>query len=117
MKSMTATDAKDRFGEMLAVAEREPLSITRNGRVVVVAMPADSEKRPSGFDPATVDHMLEMYSQGLLGRSECQDATGLAFGEMLQRMGALELTLPVVRTRDRFNAAQNANYEEAFEGR
>jgi len=117
MKSMTATDAKDRFGEMLAVAEREPLSITRNGRVVVVAMPADTEKRPTGIDPATVDHKLEMYSRGLLSRSECQDATGLAFGEMLLRMGALELTLPVVRTRDRFTAVQRANYEGAFGGR
>jgi hypothetical protein len=115
MKSMTATDAKDRFGEMLAVAEREPLSIPRNGRVVVVAMPADSEQRPTGIDPATVDHKLEMYSQALLGRFECQDATGLAFEEMLLRMGELELTLLVVRTRDRFSAAQRANYEEPFE--
>ena len=60
MKSMTASDAKESFGEMLAVAEREPVSITRNGRVVVVAMPADSGERERRLDPTAVDRMLQI---------------------------------------------------------
>ena len=114
MKSMTASDAKESFGEMLAVAEREPVSITRNGRVVVVAMPAYSGERERRLDPTAVDRMLQMYSEGAVDRSECSDATGLSFGEMLLRMGELGLPLPIVRTLDRFSPAQRLIYEEAF---
>ena len=117
MKSMTASDAKESFGEMLAVAECEPVSITRNGRVVVVAMPAYSGERERRLDPTAVDRMLQMYSEGSVDRSECRDATGLSFGEMLLRMGELGLPLPIVRTLDRFSPAQRAIYEEAFEAR
>ena len=77
MKSMTASDAKESFGEMLAVAEREPVSITRNGRVVVVAMPAYSGEREQKIDPTAVDKLLQMYSEGSVDRSECGNATGL----------------------------------------
>lgn len=36
MASMTATDAKNKFGQMLEMAQREPVHIQKNGRDVGV---------------------------------------------------------------------------------
>jgi prevent-host-death family protein len=33
MKSMTASDAKTRFGEVLEIVQREPVAIERHGRI------------------------------------------------------------------------------------
>jgi prevent-host-death family protein len=45
MKSITALEAKTRFGEVLEAAQREPVSITRNGRPSVVIVSAASYER------------------------------------------------------------------------
>lgn len=45
MKSVTALEAKTRFGEVLEAAQREPVSITRNGRPSVVIVSAASYER------------------------------------------------------------------------
>ena len=36
MRSMTAKDAKNRFGELLMEAQREPVTIEKNGKPVAV---------------------------------------------------------------------------------
>ncbi len=45
MKSMTALEAKNRFGEVMEAAQRQPISITRNGRPSVVVISAESYAR------------------------------------------------------------------------
>jgi prevent-host-death family protein len=45
MKSVTALEAKTRFGEVLEAAQRQPVSITRNGRPSVVMISAESYAR------------------------------------------------------------------------
>lgn len=45
MKSVTALEAKNRFGEVLEAAQRQPVSITRNGRPSVVMVSAESYAR------------------------------------------------------------------------
>jgi prevent-host-death family protein len=45
MKSITALEAKNRFGEVLEAAQRQPVSITRNGRPSVVVISAESYAR------------------------------------------------------------------------
>lgn len=45
MKSVTALEAKSRFGEVLQAAQRQPVSITRNGRPSVVMISAESYAR------------------------------------------------------------------------
>jgi prevent-host-death family protein len=39
MKSVTATEAKNSFGELLMSAQSEPVSITRNGKEQVLLIP------------------------------------------------------------------------------
>ena len=45
MKSVTALEAKTRFGEVLEAAQRQPVSITRNGRPSAVMISAESYPR------------------------------------------------------------------------
>jgi len=45
MKSVTALEAKTRFGEVLEAAQRQPIRITRNGRPSVVMISAESFAR------------------------------------------------------------------------
>ena len=45
MKIVTALEAKTRFGEVLEAAQRQPISVTHNGRPSVVIMSADSFAR------------------------------------------------------------------------
>ena len=44
MKSFTASDARRRFGVLLETAHREPVTITKNGRaVVIIVSTSDNE--------------------------------------------------------------------------
>lgn len=45
MKRITALEAKTRFGEVLDAAQRQHVSITRNGRPSVVVISAESYAR------------------------------------------------------------------------
>lgn len=45
MKSISATEAKNRFGDLLSEATKEPVSIEKNGRVVAVVVPAGDYER------------------------------------------------------------------------
>ncbi len=43
--SITALEAKNRFGEVMEAAQRQPIGITRNGRPSVVMISAESYAR------------------------------------------------------------------------
>ena len=40
MKSFTVSDARRRFGRLLETAQREPMTITKNGRAVAIIVPS-----------------------------------------------------------------------------
>jgi prevent-host-death family protein len=44
MRSMAALDAKNRFGELLDTAQREPVTIEKHGRPVAVVVSAEDYK-------------------------------------------------------------------------
>ena len=48
MKVTTAREAKNRFGQLLDSAQRAPVSITKNGRVVTVMLSVDQYERLRG---------------------------------------------------------------------
>ena len=45
MHSITASDAKNRFGQLLDMAQTEPVRIQKNGRDVAVVLSADDFQR------------------------------------------------------------------------
>ena len=48
MQTTTAREAKNRFGQLLDSAQRAPVSITKNGRVVTVMLSIDQYQRLRG---------------------------------------------------------------------
>ncbi len=48
MKETTARDAKNRFGQFLDAAQRAPVRVTKNGRVVTVMMSVEHYERLRG---------------------------------------------------------------------
>lgn len=58
MAEMTATDAKNKFGELLEMVHKEPVRIQKNGRDVAVVVSAEDYRRmtegASGVNPLIV---------------------------------------------------------------
>ncbi len=70
MNETTARDAKNRFGQFLDAAQRAPVCVTKNGRVVTVMMSVEHYDRLRGaaWDrlTATMDAMgAEALERGL----------------------------------------------------
>jgi len=59
MKSVTALEAKTRFGEVMEAAQRQPVSITRNGRPSVVMVSAESYARRQRMARERLRHALQ----------------------------------------------------------
>jgi hypothetical protein len=59
MKVITALEAKTRFGEVMETAQRQPVSITRNGRPSVVMVSADSYARRQRMARERLLHTLD----------------------------------------------------------
>ena len=113
MLSISSTEAKNRFGELLGSVVDGPVSITRNGKPVAYLIAAgDSGNRR--LDSATFDRLLADYANGRVARARLQEETGLAFGEILLHLAAAGLKLPVVRTIERFSAKQRRLYAKIF---
>lgn len=67
-RTMTATDAKNRFGELLEMARKEPVHIQKNGRTVAVMLSPEEYQRLSERNMApkvrpAVDELLERSIQ------------------------------------------------------
>ena len=66
MKTMQATDAKNRFGEMLDDAATEPVLIQKNGRDVAVVMSrAEYDKH---FNTASKKELVRQYHEESIKR-------------------------------------------------
>jgi len=59
MKTVTALEAKTRFTEIMEAAQRQPVSITRNGRPFVVLVSADSYARRQRMAREWLLHTLD----------------------------------------------------------
>jgi prevent-host-death family protein len=60
MAEMTATEAKNRFGEVIEIARREPVRVQRNGRTAVVVVDAEQYDRlVARAEAATTSPLME----------------------------------------------------------
>ncbi|HBT4924906.1 type II toxin-antitoxin system Phd/YefM family antitoxin [Klebsiella pneumoniae] len=60
MYNFTANQAKTQFGEMIARAQREPVSITRNGKPSVVVVSAEDYAQ---FEELKMQNLLRILEQ------------------------------------------------------
>lgn len=66
MKIMQATDAKNRFGELLEDAASEPVRIQKNGRDVAVVM--SSAEYDRHFQTASKRDLIQRYHEESIER-------------------------------------------------
>ncbi len=75
MLSFTANQAKTQFGEMLAKAQREPVSITKNGKPSVVVMSIDDYNELEAFKLQNLrDKLARSVTQAQNGQLHDGDA-------------------------------------------
>lgn len=73
MKSMSAKEAKQSFGVLLEAAQREPVTITRNGREVAVLLSKEDFVRLEALEDAMwAARAEEAMKEGYIGVEESE---------------------------------------------
>jgi prevent-host-death family protein len=73
MKILGASEAKNRFGEMLDLARREPVQIAKKGRSVAVVLSIEEFERFSALENQFLALKAEKAQQeGFIGISESE---------------------------------------------
>ena len=72
MTTITATDAKNKFGQILEEAQREPVSIQKNGRDVAVLLSAADYQRLLALNsaPRVSQRVRDLLAKSLEARAE-----------------------------------------------
>ena len=68
MRSVSATEAKQRLAALLDAAQREPVVIRRQNRDVAVIMSAEEYERIRGANIAELDRLCERVSKQAAAR-------------------------------------------------
>ena len=109
MKSFNATDAKNRFGDLLEASAAEPVLVTKNGNPIAYMVPADQFEKFARLQPlmavkraiseqnANVLEVLKGFAIGKLPRRSVMRQLGLSwYGDLLEALCFAGLGLPVV---------------------
>lgn len=111
MRSITATEAKNKFGDLMHMVAAGPIAITKNNKIVAILSPISRPNQSPGF---YLDKLLAEYSAGGLSRRELEEATGLCFGDVLSALGERGLSLPRVDSTKGFNPEQMGLLNKVF---
>jgi prevent-host-death family protein len=68
MKTVTATDAKQRFAALLDAAQREPVRVRRQNRDVAIVMSPEEYDRIRGANIAELNRLCERVSERAAAR-------------------------------------------------
>jgi prevent-host-death family protein len=113
MKTISATDAKNKFGSLMSAISAGPIAITKNGKVAAYLTPSQNDED----HPLTVeqlDDLLNSYASGKIARRNVEEATGLWFSDILAELRHRGLQLPKVDTRAHLNDKQLSLYNAIF---
>lgn len=113
MKTISATDAKNKFGSLMSSISAGPIAITKNGKVAAYLTPSQND----ADHPLTVEQLndlLNSYASGKIARHNVEEATGLWFSDILAELGRRGLQLPKVDTRAHLNDKQLVLYNTIF---
>ena len=113
MKTISATDAKNKFGQLMGVVSAGPIAITKNGKIAAYLTPSQIEE-DHPMSAEQLDVILNSYASGNITRRNVEDATGLWFSDILEELGKRGLHLPKVDTRIHYNGKQLALFNTIF---
>jgi len=75
MSTITATDAKNKFGQVLDEAQREPVRIQKNGRdIAVVLSAAEYERLTAGNAERVGPRVRELLAESIRKRASVYEA-------------------------------------------
>ncbi len=87
MKTIAATEAKNRFGEVLTGAENDSVTIERHGHGVAMVLPFHMARRL----------ILTGYSKGEMPRATAMKLLGFTwYGQLLDALGNEGMDQPIV---------------------
>jgi prevent-host-death family protein len=69
MKHFSATDAKNKFGELMEVSGNEPVAIQKNGRDVRILLSSEEYERLTGTNPVR-PLIMELHKRSIERRRE-----------------------------------------------
>ncbi|MDD2880851.1 MAG: type II toxin-antitoxin system Phd/YefM family antitoxin [Rhodoferax sp.] len=96
MRTMTSSEAKTNFGEVLSSLNSSgPIEITRNGKSVgLLTLPP-----AQAADAGRLAALASAYAQGRVSWPQITEETGASFGELLLALGLQKLSLPKVMAK------------------
>jgi len=113
MKTISATDAKNKFGSLMNAISAGPIAITKNGKIAAYLTPSQNDEAHP-LTEEQLDEILSSYASGKISRRNVEEATGLWFTDILAELGRRGLQLPRVDTRVHLNDKQLALYNAIF---
>lgn len=113
MKTISATDAKNKFGDLMSAISAGPIAITKNGKVAAYLTPSQHAEAHTLSDDQLATVMTS-YAAGKITRKMVEETTGMWFGDILAELGRRGLSLPRVDTRTHYNAKQAALFKTIF---
>ena len=113
MKTISANEAKNKFGSLMSEISAGPIAITKNGKVAAYLTPSQNDEvHPLNIEQ--LDELLKSYASGKITRRNVQEASGLWFSDILEELGRRGLVLPKVDTRVHLNDKQLALFNTIF---
>ncbi len=74
MKKISATEAKDNFGELIDTAQKEPVEIQKKGRAVAVVVSLEEFKRLEALEDSWwANEAQKALKDGMLGQKESEN--------------------------------------------
>ena len=113
MKTISATDAKNKFGSLMSAISAGPIAITKNGKIAAYLTPSQNDEDHS-LTKEQLDEIINSYASGKMTRRNVEEATGLWFSDILEELERRGLQLPKVDTRTHLNDKQLALYSIIF---
>ncbi len=113
MKTISATDAKNKFGSLMSAISAGPIAITKNGKIAAYLTPSQNDEDHS-LTKEQLDEIINYYASGKISRQNVEEATGFWFSDILDELGRRSLQLPKVDTRVHLNDKQLALYNAIF---
>jgi prevent-host-death family protein len=74
MKTMTASDARRRFGQLLKTAQSEPVCIRKQGRDVAIMLSPDEFRRLVALRPGTNPDLKHLHEESVRRFSRVYEA-------------------------------------------
>ena len=113
MKTISANEAKNKFGSLMSAISAGPIAITKNGKVAAYLTPSQNdEDHPLNVEQ--LNELLNSYASGKITRRNVEEASELWFSDILEELGRRGLVLPKVDTRVHLNDKQHALFNTIF---